>query len=128
MSVSESSESSSTLTTRQLQKTLEVLKGKTAALEQDLEQETVNTSPEIFNTNDPTLNRHAVSLVARMYVTQLIGLQYVLRAVLMHDGALVAGSHLYVYIRQADGKWWRVQDHEVKPVCREWRNDFIIAE
>ena len=34
----------------------------------------------------------------------------------MHDGALVAGNHLFVYVRQADGKWWKAKDHEVTSV------------
>ncbi len=44
--------------------------------------------------------------------------QFSLRAVLMHDGALVAGRHLYMYVRSDEGRWWRIQDHEVEEVSR----------
>lgn len=41
--------------------------------------------------------------------------QYVLRGILFHDGALVAGKHLYAYVRNEAG-WWKIQEHEATRV------------
>lgn len=49
--------------------------------------------------------------------------QYTLRAALMHDGALVQGRHLYAYIKGDDGRWWKIQDHEVDPVSLQIRGN-----
>ena len=34
----------------------------------------------------------------------------------MHDGSLVGSQHLYMYTRQPDGSWWKIQEHEVTKV------------
>ena len=49
----------------------------------------------------------------------------------MHDGALVAGSHLYVYVRQDDGVWWKIKEHEASKVtcaCLERRLMLMIKQ
>jgi hypothetical protein len=43
---------------------------------------------------------------------------------MFHDGALVAGQHLYMYLRQDDGTWWRIQDHQASKVRHDsWGYD-----
>ena len=34
----------------------------------------------------------------------------------MYDGAVVAGDHLFVYVRQEDDSWWRIKRHEATKV------------
>lgn len=34
----------------------------------------------------------------------------------MHDGALVAGKHLYAYVMGEGERWWKVEDHECTEV------------
>lgn len=41
--------------------------------------------------------------------------QYELHAILYHDGLYGLG-HTYSYIRQHDGKWWKVSDGVAKEV------------
>ncbi|KAK1927718.1 hypothetical protein DB88DRAFT_479018 [Papiliotrema laurentii] len=79
---------------------LDSLQARQRSLTAELEKEEMARSSTAFDTDDPELNKHA----------------YLLRAVMFHDGALVAGQHLYMYLRQDDGTWWRIQDHQASKV------------
>jgi hypothetical protein len=39
----------------------------------------------------------------------------------MHDGITMPGKHLYAYIRNDDGKWWKIFEHEASEVCTTGR-------
>ncbi|ORX35476.1 hypothetical protein BD324DRAFT_632995 [Kockovaella imperatae] len=88
--------------TAKLSLTLDVLKRKTANMQAELDVLSAQAGSAVFETDDPAFNRH----------------MYKLRAILMHDGALVAGSHLYTYVRYGDDIWWKIRDHEATRV--EW--------
>ncbi|KAK8865579.1 hypothetical protein IAR55_000723 [Kwoniella newhampshirensis] len=85
-----------------LEQTLKVLKAKVAELKMELEEENKAATGSVFETDDPALKQHV----------------YTLRAVLFHDGALVGANHLYMYVKGDDGRWWKMQEHEVTQV--EW--------
>lgn len=40
-------------------------------------------------------------------------IKYALWAILMHDGVNLPGKHLYAYVRNDEGKWWKVVEHEI---------------
>ncbi|CAD6585338.1 MAG: hypothetical protein TREMPRED_004111 [Tremellales sp. Tagirdzhanova-0007] len=85
-----------------LENTLAVLKLKVAELKEQLEAENSVAEGALFRNDDPEHRQHV----------------YLLRAVLFHTGALVAGKQLYAYIRSENGTWWRIQEHEITMV--EW--------
>ncbi|KAK6907823.1 hypothetical protein I203_101824 [Kwoniella mangroviensis CBS 8507] len=92
---------------QRLGKILKVLQQKVSTLQLELEQHTQAASGSVFDTDDPAYNQHV----------------YILRGILFQDGALVGGNHLYAYIRGDDGRWWKVQEHQIEPVA--WKS---IAE
>ncbi|WWC88215.1 uncharacterized protein L201_003120 [Kwoniella dendrophila CBS 6074] len=85
-----------------LERILKVLQQKVAELTLELEANSQAASGSLFDTDDPEYNQHI----------------YILRGILFHDGALVGGNHLYSYIRGEDGRWWKIQEHEIEPI--EW--------
>ncbi|KAK4684998.1 hypothetical protein P7C73_g5163, partial [Tremellales sp. Uapishka_1] len=86
-----------------LQNALDVLKAKVADFADKLAEDEKAASGILFETDAPEMNQHA----------------YLLRAVLFHDGALVAGKHLYMYLLGDDSQWYKVQDHLVTRVSFE---------
>lgn len=88
------------------------------ALDEQLAKHEAAQSSAAFDSEDPELNRHSVSAVVVRWRSTRSGLtaQYLLRAVLFHDGITVPGQHLYAYIRHEDGKWWKVQEHRATQV------------
>ncbi|WVQ96945.1 hypothetical protein IAU59_004054 [Kwoniella sp. CBS 9459] len=86
-----------------LERVLAVLEEKVREANVELKMmEEASSSAGAFETDDPEYNKHV----------------YTLRAILFHDGALVGGNHLYAYIKDEQGEWWKVQEHEAERV--EW--------
>ncbi|WWC60665.1 uncharacterized protein I303_103240 [Kwoniella dejecticola CBS 10117] len=88
--------------TDKLDHILKVLQQKVSDLKAELEENSQAASSSLFETDKPEYNQHV----------------YVLRGILFHDGALVGGNHLYSYVCGEDGRWWKIQEHEIESV--EW--------
>ncbi|WVR05535.1 hypothetical protein IAU60_002553 [Kwoniella sp. DSM 27419] len=91
-----------------LAKILSALQARVAEYKVELEENQRAASVGAFEVDDSAFNRH----------------KFVLRGVLFTDGALVGGNHLFAYVRNDSGQWWRVQEHEAKQV--EWNS--IVAD
>ncbi|WVF71016.1 hypothetical protein IAT40_005812 [Kwoniella sp. CBS 6097] len=86
-----------------LEKILAVLERKVGEYNAELKTiEEAASSAGAFETDDPEYNKHV----------------YTLRSILFHDGALVGGNHLFAYIKDEQGGWLKVQEHEAERV--EW--------
>ncbi|WWD18247.1 hypothetical protein CI109_102697 [Kwoniella shandongensis] len=85
-----------------LEQTLKTLKAKVAELKVELDDHNRAATGAVFETDDPAMKQHVYSL----------------RAILFHDGALVGPNHLYMYVKGEDGRWWKIQEHEVTLI--EW--------
>ncbi|WVQ85746.1 hypothetical protein IAT38_007913 [Cryptococcus sp. DSM 104549] len=86
-----------------LQFTLDLLKERVTALEQELEGYKKAASGGVFDTDDPQLKQHV----------------YGLRSILWFDGLIFGQNHIYSYCKGDDGRWWKIQEHETTQV--DWQ-------
>lgn len=98
--------------TVQLEKIAEKLHEKTAKLQEEIKEKEKQTSGALFETDDPEKTQHKVSCANAILEADN---QYLLRAVMWHDGFLTPGKHLYSYIKEGD-QWWKVEDTEATKV------------
>lgn len=83
-------------------------------LQEEIKEKEQQASGALFETNDPEKMQHRVSFAKRFPANK----QYLLRAVMWHDGFLTPGKHLYTYVRDGD-QWWKVEGVEATKVsCR----------
>lgn len=85
------------------------------ALQVELDAELEKSNGELFHSDDPERNKHVVRYSVGL--STCAESQYLLRAVLFHDGSMVGSRHLYGYFRNEDGEWWKIQDHEISQVA-----------
>lgn len=100
----------------QLEGIFEALQSKAGAVKAALESEEEAAHGSLFDTTEERYNQHAVNLSLDTDDASSERAQYTLRAVLMHDGALIAGKHLYAYVVDDVGAWWKVEEHECSRV------------